>query len=272
MIAMSDFGRIGRLGNQMFQYAFMRTQAERLSVPFYVPEWEGDRAFELGDRHLRCPAPAGGLARFEEPDDPQRRLQMRVADNTDVAGYFQSEIHFDRELIRASYRFRPEVGRDADEASRDLDNEHDVAVGIRLGDFAAEPSFYVPRPAYYGRALGLLGARRAFVFSDDIEGARRLLMRSGFGGEVVMVDRPALQSLAIMSRFRQFAIGPSTFHWWGAWLSRVPGKRVIAPSEGPFRPGSPHRALQFWPADWETLPGLARWDRYWLRRIAGAVR
>src|SRR4029079_19591457 len=116
------------------------------------------------------------------------------------------------------------------------------------------------------------GAKRAFLFSDDLDGARRLLERSGFAGEVVTVDRPTLPSLAIMSRFRHFAIGPSTFHWWGAWLSSVPGKRVIAPSEGPFRPGSPRPSRDFWPTEWETQPGLARWDVYALRRIASALR
>ena len=40
----------GGLGNQLFQYSFLRTQAERLGVKFYCPNWIGDEIFDLNDK------------------------------------------------------------------------------------------------------------------------------------------------------------------------------------------------------------------------------
>ncbi len=54
MLAMTNFGQNGRFGNQLFQYAFIRSQAEKLGVKMYIPAWIGDQAFDLQDVHIRC--------------------------------------------------------------------------------------------------------------------------------------------------------------------------------------------------------------------------
>ena len=58
---MISFERLGEegLGNQLFQYAFLRSMARRLGVSFYCPSWIGDQVFDLDDGGERAAAPVG---------------------------------------------------------------------------------------------------------------------------------------------------------------------------------------------------------------------
>lgn len=92
-----------------------------------------------------------------------------------------------------------------------------------------------------------------FVFSDDLEGARKEIIASA--GKFVFVDLPAsrgnLQSLNdfyLMFRCEHAIIGDSTFSWWAAWIGNQNSKTVVAP-----------RGLSPWgndwsPAHWYAIP------------------
>ncbi len=67
MLSFSKLGEHGRLGNQLFQYAFLRTQAERLGVPFYCPHWTGDDVFTLEDEPQRINTISSKFPLYEEP-------------------------------------------------------------------------------------------------------------------------------------------------------------------------------------------------------------
>ena len=66
MIAFTRLGKMGQFGNQLFQYAFLRTTARRLGVRFYCPEWIGDKIFSLHDQHERATKPVGVDFLFQE--------------------------------------------------------------------------------------------------------------------------------------------------------------------------------------------------------------
>ena len=61
MISFSKLGSFGRLGNQLFQYAFLRSTAARLGTRFHCPQWIGDRVLHLDDAALQLPHAAGEL-------------------------------------------------------------------------------------------------------------------------------------------------------------------------------------------------------------------
>lgn len=271
---MTNFGSNGRLGNQLFQYAFMRTQAEGSKLKLYLPKWIGDSVFHLEDKHIRSGPPREKLKEFCEPCDSFGYNSIELPSAVDVTGFFQSERMFDRVLIRRAYSFRESILARAREClGVDFNPSEDLAMGIRLGDFYTTPTHYCPRQLYYRAALRRFCATRIFLFSDDTQVAVKHIRDAGFDGQILPMSIPPILTLAAMSRFRNFIIGPSTFHWWGAWLSASEDKRVVAPLEGATRPGAPARAIDFWPPDWQTLRALRKFDTYKIRvRVYPAIR
>jgi hypothetical protein len=96
-----------------------------------------------------------------------------------------------------------------------------------------------------------------FCFADNFDWIRE---RWKFPYAVHFVDHNrsrdrAYEDIALMRQCRHFVVGNSTFSWWGAWLSRAPGKFVVAPAnEGQFAWGAERDSI---PESWSIvkIPG-----------------
>jgi len=255
---MLDFGNNGRLGNQLFQYAFMRTQAEKLQTKFYIPKWIGDEVFNLNDNVIRIQninLPQD-LNFFKQEYSDCGFSDIKINDHTNVSGYFQSEKFFDKETIRSIFKFNKEIQERAHLLLTEFNAETDVCLSVRGGDFTTNLQYYVPNLSYYKNALNLIKPRHIYLFSDDLNFAKDLMWRLGFAGTVFLCHEFPIVSLCAMTFFKKFIIGPSTFTWWGAWLSEHSEKIVIAPAEGALRPGGPVKASDFYPSEYILMPAL----------------
>ena len=47
---------------------------------------------------------------------------------------------------------------------------------------------------------------------------------------------------------KHFIVGPSSFHWWGAWLNNNKNKICVRPSKI-----NPSNNSGFWPEDWISI-------------------
>ena len=52
----------------------------------------------------------------------------------------------------------------------------------------------------------------------------------------------------LFSLCKNFIVGPSTFHWWGAWLNENQNKLCIRPKDI-----NPSNNKDFWPKDWISI-------------------
>jgi hypothetical protein len=138
--------------------------------------------------------------------------------------------------IRREFAFRdPPNGKNLELLRRINNTKNSVSLHIRRGDYtlAAEGNVALPI-GYYSRAIAhlkrSLHGPTFFVFSDDIEFARRTLSREI---STVFVDHndsfSAHEDLRLMSSCHHHIIANSTFSWWGAWLGTAATKIVIAP-------------------------------------------
>lgn len=262
MISFSRLGIQGRLGNQLFQYAFLRTTAKRLETAFFCPRWIGDEIFELRDENERAREPLGITNRYREPSYfGYNTCAQEIPDNTDISGFFQTDRYFDKADVRAWYRFKEGVTRQVEERYRQIDFSSGVAIGLRFGDKRvgnAALKYYNPNLRYYDRGLELLRARgNVLVFSDEPQVARAYL--KGLKADCLFIEgNSAWEDLFLMSRCRHAICSTSTLHWWGAFLNPSPDRIVIAPREGPTRPGHWLRNEEFFPRDFIRLKAL-RW-------------
>ncbi len=169
--------------------------------------------------------------------DP-RLLSIKSRGTVYLEGYWQSENYFkDAEsVIRQELRIIPpndEVNQEMAVRIRDC---RAVALHVRYFDAPQERGVNNAPGEYYERAIEkmetLEPAVHYFVFSDQPDVARTLVPLPA--GRITLVshnqgDENAYADLWLMSQCQHFIIANSTFSWWGAWLARNPGKRVIAP-------------------------------------------
>ena len=269
MLSFNGLGQQGRLGNQMFQYAFARAASIRNGAPFKLDlTW-----FDLRRRHRDyglnrfniieevatreeiahlLHADRGRLARrllliadkFRPPrrrcfvqEDLSRfdRTLLAVGPNAYVFGYFGSERYFAdaAEIIRREFTLRREADQKNAELIRRIARSNAVCLSVRRGDFVASPLYDVCGPDYFQRAAAAIAERVAephfFMFSDDNEWLRRNL-KLNYAHTFVTYNHPDFyEDLRLMNFCKHYVIPNSSFSWWGAWLTRNPGGVTIAP-------------------------------------------
>ncbi|MEI8339729.1 MAG: alpha-1,2-fucosyltransferase [bacterium] len=261
MIALTKLGQLGRLGNQLFQYAFLRTQAERLGVRFYCPKWIGDEIFELNDAGVKEET-LGKISHtyLETFGKKYDREYIRLADETDIIGQFESEKDFDPEVAKKCFVFREDKVSRVKEKYKDIDFSKCVGIHLRLGDKLKERetrmTYFVPNLFYYLEAIKQAGpCDKVVIFSDD-----EVHVRQFFAGQDLplyfVAGNADWEDLYLMTLCRDVVCGASTFSWWGGWLNKNPNKKVFFPKEGTFRPWGLYRNPDLIPDSWIKLRSL----------------
>lgn len=107
---MIGIGLSGRLGNQMFQYAVMRSIAEKNGYEFRFDSkhWLGQTLFNVDTGSKRQ-----GIFRYEYRDNDHYNPEIwNIRDDTLLVGYFQGEKYFDHDKVRRWYKPKIEVTDD----------------------------------------------------------------------------------------------------------------------------------------------------------------
>jgi len=238
MITFLDLGKYGRLGNQMFQVASTIGLALKYGYDFGFPRWiNHDHASRFASpedieifNYFKNPLPPLEDQEFSNFNIPWGYHDIHIPDNVSISGHMQCEKYFTacHKIIRHYFELKELSTYNIEPGS--------IAIHYRGGDYGGN---YHPRmeASYYRRALDLLPRGKVYVFSDDIKEIKRMLGNNHeyIEGNHYMVD------LYLMTRCNHFIIANSTFSWWGAWLSYLPNKKVIAPARwfGPACKASP---------------------------------
>jgi hypothetical protein len=240
MIAFNSLKQCG-FGNQLFQYAFLRTTANRLGTKFYFPPWNGDKSFFLKDQEERTAQPANLPCTYREPlgDCGFHPAALQVADGTDVWGYFQSEQYYlDKDRVRKWYTFSDEIAQIRAKYAH-IDFANSVSLSLRIGDdYNQLRDRYPLYPLkFYRDALRLAPHRqRILVFSDRPERARSFFRDLNQKRVHFIEGNRDVEDLFLLSQCHDNIITNSSFAWWGAWLNASEDKTVIMPKEW-FRTG-----------------------------------
>jgi len=245
-----------RLGNQLFQYAFIRALSQQLNTPFFVNEAMMDFTaagyFELDGYHptanfwnklffkLRYGSPFKSLQSISL-DHYREDEFAALQDGRIYRGYFQSEIFFKNILsaIPAYIKVKERhAARFKKKYAQVFADGPVVAVHIRRGDYLDLNSWWEENlgssdltlpVSYYRQCLGQigdLGKYRVIFVSDDIEFVRLNfadVKNAIFAGDDLMMDFQVLMNADIC------IVANSSFAWWAAFLNPKTGKRVYCP-------------------------------------------
>ena len=255
-VSFNGLGNEGRLGNQMFQYAFIRGMSKRYGYDFIIPDANANRfdnyglfdCFELEG----CKTGEGSYPTLECRDTAfNQKFLDECSDNTNYSGVFQTEKYFANatEELRKDFTFHKEI---IDPCQEFINNVGDVIfLHVRrgnsnlVGNRGEKWSYqmlqdYHPlmKKEYYLEALSHFDeSKKVIVLSDTIDWCKKqdwlqddrfLFSDSSYevfddGASVPYID------LCLMSLCSGGIIANSSMSWWGAWLQNDTGK-IIAPN------------------------------------------
>ena len=246
MIGFNNLGRLGQLGNQMFQFAVTKAVARNQGITFRVPNHKEVMTDILGNKlrielfdcfDLEClnygmMNPESCYVYHEKGYEFDADvLYIDRQKDWILNGFFQSEKYFQKieSEIRKDFTFKKEI---IDECSDIIEDIYDdpIALHIRRGDFLINSGNHFNLSLdYYEKALKKFDAsRQVVIFSDD---PNWCMEQALFTDNRFIVSQAAgpYHDLYMMSQCSDFIIANSTFSWWGAWLANC--GRVIAPKQ-----------------------------------------
>jgi len=239
MIGFNALGQLGRLGNQMFQYAALKGIAANHGYNICIPKSKNQN--EWTDHQLNAVFKMSSLTplNYQYIDESRptildetfsfnKELFENCLDWVTLHGFFQSEKYFKhiRDEILTDFEFHGNILEPAKEVISNWTKP--IALHIRRTDYITNPNHVVLSIDYYEQSLSMFDDdREVIIFSDEPEWC---LNHSLFKSDRFMVSQTGKNSLdlCLMSLCSAHIIANSSFSWWGAWLSN--SEKVIAPS------------------------------------------
>lgn len=256
----------GRLGNQMFQYAFILVASKKLNTDFYIDQYIERSAldkyfnnisglvhkaawrvfgitgyknlfsFYLRRQYYNLLVAFNKLAisNYSEKETAQSFI---FQNNALYLGFFQSANFFmgNEDLIRKKFSLKPYLISNFNDKYQHLaQHKLIVAVHIRQTDYMGLAHLNLGGADlslplnYYEKAIAAFDGQNAhFVFvSDDIPFVKQHF--GHFGNKTISTDTE-INDFQHLLNAHACIISNSTFSWWGAWLNNRADKVIYAP-------------------------------------------
>ena len=236
MLSFNNIGKLGRLGNQMFQYAALCGISQKIGTScccpyrFVVdPPISISECFYLGHAldHMNNKVDHTYREMNFFYDDSFNLIEKNKS--VDLYGYFQSEKYFShcKDLIRNQFTFKKHITDSVDNfiSETNLNMDNYISVHIRRGDYLNLQDYHpIQSSEYYIKSMEYFEGKDFIIFSDDIDWCKQQPYFSK--NNTVYSEMDEHQDLCLMSKCSGHIIANSSFSWWGAWLS---GNETIAP-------------------------------------------
>lgn len=225
MITINNFGRAGRLGNQIFQYSLLfylnKTKGYEIHLPLEV-DCQFWKCFDLQNINVKQYIRDGNYRLFYERygscnfDD----LVLQQSDNTIFDGYYQSYMYFDavkQELIN-SLKFKQHIIDEGNLELQKYNNKNLVSIHIRRTDYLDHVNVWgdLFADGYYKEIEKFTSENdNILIFTDDNNFAKHHFNKPNHH----VIEKNEYVSLYMMSKCNRSIISNSSFAWWGAYLT-----------------------------------------------------
>ena len=183
MLSINRLGNLGRLANQMFQYASIKGIASHRGYGFSIPPKDAfgaqDELVSQSDVTIYDVFENVGnnIIGFQKNQTLWERIHhfdeelfVNCPDNVDLVGYFQTEKYFKHieDEIREDFTFSKEITEMCKELYNSIIDGESISLHIRRGDYTVNPNHPTQTVEYYDKALSKFDSKiPVFVFSDD---------------------------------------------------------------------------------------------------------
>jgi hypothetical protein len=284
MLAFNELGNIGRLGNQMFQYAALRGIAAAKGYDWCIPPYNTKRVdnYSLSNCFVLESVKSTNLYILDRGFAPivaekyfhfDEELLQLCPNDVSIHGFFQTEKYFAhiKDEIRNDFRFHTDLSEPVKGFLSDLKDP--IFLHVRRGDpnlvdargfkwaYTECSDQHPPQSLeYYEKALKLFPEdQEVVVVSDSPEW---VMEQELFKPDRFYVSTPEEKypdgsytpyvDLCIMANCKGGIIANSTLSWWGAWLQNGAGK-IVAPKNW-FGPAYAHNKTDdLYCEGWEVI-------------------
>jgi hypothetical protein len=263
MISFPQLGEFGRLGNQLFQYAALKSLALKRGFTAKIPNpetknWHGQDCL-LGEFNIECEyLNDSDYSNFQwayhEPDwrtyDPNF---FSTPDNTCISGYFQSMFYFEefedqiRKELTPKAEFINEAKSYIDSLKAKYPNHEIVSVHVRRGDNMTnnqealikafdeggvyETYFNLAKKQFSDKLVKFLVFTGGQRFNEDNSEDFNWCKEFFKGDEFIFSEGQSQINdfCRIMLCDHNILSHVSSFGWWAAYQNTNPNKIVVAP-------------------------------------------
>lgn len=257
---------LGGLGNQMFQYAFYLSMANRhknvkadinsfknyeLHNGFELEKIFGIKINKASNFMVKVFDPANNTWKYRKLrrffgaknallDEPNEFVfDQEILNNNKslmYRGYWQNEGYFSdiTDKIRSAFTFKKPLQDENLSISNLIKDTESISIHIRRGDYVGHSLLGgICDLNYYQKAISLIRSKVSepifFIFSNDIEWCKTNLSLPEANYISWNKDANSYIDMQLMSLCKHNIIANSSFSWWGAWLNKNENKIVIAP-------------------------------------------
>jgi len=270
MITFHKLGELGRLGNQLFQYAALKGLATKKGYTVKIPdpstmEWQGQKClldkFNLDCEYLTDEDKKSIKIIYNEPTWQKYDDNFfNVPDNTTLEGFFQSTFYFEHIESQIKKELTPKDeylnnGKEYIQSLKDKYNCEIVSVHVRRGDNMTngqtelieafnpgglyEQYFTKAKKVFEGKNVKFLvftgGQRFNEDNSTDVDWCKNFFKGDEF---LFSEGQPQIDDFCrIMLCDHNILSHASSFGWWAAYVNPNQNKIVVAPEY--YSPDSP---------------------------------
>jgi hypothetical protein len=213
-----ELGKKGQLGNQLFQISGVIGAALYYGDDWILPSWKYADHFSIPSDKFSEKIQRSQI--YLEPHFHYRAIPNSNGKLLNLSGYFQSYKYWQDHSNIIKKLLSPKIKSNFNKYT---------ALHVRRTDYLIHEGCYniLSKNNYYEKAMEVCDSKNYLIFSDDISWCKKNFIGNQFS---FSEERRPVIDLANMISCSNFIIANSSFSWWGAFLSKSKGKKVVAPS------------------------------------------
>ncbi len=193
-------------------------------------------------------------------------FENNFSDNIYVQGNFENYEYFDQFKNDLSNLFivKKELINNNTSLVQNLRSNNSISIHIRRNRFSDQigltntvknkekSDFFTNQIInYINKSIDFIEKKvqnpQYFIWTNDHENfdqlSNKLIIK-----KYHLINENIINDFDLFKYAKHFIVGPSSFHWWGAWLNKNPNKICIRPSNL-----NPSNNENFWPKDWISI-------------------